>query len=234
MASVASHFRDELDALQRRLLEMGGLAEERLRLALQGLTQRDVDATGRVLEGDDPLNRFHVEIDNRCFLLLAKHQPVAGDLRTIIASVKINNDLERIGDLAVNIAEAAVRYMDHPPVHQLMDIPHMGHLAQTMLRDALDAFVRRDVGLAERVLSSDDALDRLKADVSRDLLDCMLREPQSVQPALDLVLVTRHLERVGDHATNIAEDVIFVVSALDVRHQPLDANRRMAPNPAQP
>jgi len=234
MAPGMSHFRDELDALQRRLVEMGGLAEERLRLALVGLTQRDATATGRVLEGDDALNHFHVEIDNRCFLLLAKHQPMAGDLRTIIASVKINNDLERIGDLAVNIAEAAARYMDHPPVHQLMDIPQMGHLAQTMLRDALDACIRRDLALAERVLASDDALDKLKADVSRDLLDCMLREPQSVQPALDLILVSRHLERVGDHATNIAEDVIFVVSALDIRHQPLDAERRAAPDPAQP
>jgi phosphate transport system protein len=132
--------------------------------------------------------------------------------------VKINTDLERVGDLAVNIAEAAERYATHPPVKKLIDIPHMGDIAQAMLHDALDAFVRRDTRLAQQVLNEDDTLDGLKTQVFRELLTYMLQDPSTVEPALDLILISRHLERIGDHATNIAEDVIFMVSAQDVRH----------------
>src|SRR6267142_1334279 len=176
MERVVRHFQEELEALQGRLLEMGGLAEERVRAAVHGLVSRDIAAIDRVLYGDEPINELHVEVDNRCFKLLALHQPMATDLRAIVAAVKINTDLERVGDLAVNIAEAARRYATHPPVKKLIDIPQMGDIAQAMLRDALD-----------------------------------------------LILISRHLERIGDHATNVAEDVIFMVSALDVRHH--------APNP---
>jgi phosphate transport system protein len=212
------HFREELEALQGRLLEMGGLAEERVRAALQGLVSRDPALVNKVLAGDEPINQLHVEVDNRCFRLLALHQPMATDLRAIVAAVKINTDLERVGDLAVNIAEASKRYIGHPPVKQLIDIPQMGDIAQTMLRDSLDSFVRRDTDLAHRVLNEDDRLDSLKTQVFRDLLTHMLRNQSTVEPSLDLILVSRHLERIGDHATNIAEDVIFMVSALDVRH----------------
>jgi phosphate transport system protein len=212
------HFQADLDQLKARLLEMGGLAEERVRTAIDGLAQRDADAAARVLDGDKPINQLHIEIDNRCFTLLALHQPMAVDLRAIVAAVKINTDLERVGDLAVNIAEADVRYMRHPPVNELIDIPRMGTIAQTMLRDALDAYVRRDAALAQSVLDCDDELDSLKTKVFRDLLTHMLRDPATIEPALDLILVSRHLERIGDHATNIAEDVIFMVLARDVRH----------------
>jgi phosphate transport system protein len=212
------HFREELEALQGRLLEMGGLAEERVRAAVQGLVARDGILFDRILIGDEPLNQLHVEIDNRCFRLLALHQPMATDLRAIVAAVKINTDLERVGDLAVNIAEAGKRYITHPPVKQLIDIPRMGDIAQAMLRDSLDAFVRRDTSLAQQVLNEDDRLDALKTQVFRDLLTHMLKDQGTVEPAIDLILVSRHLERIGDHATNIAEDVIFMVSALDVRH----------------
>jgi phosphate transport system protein len=212
------HFHEELEALQGRLLEMGGLAEERVRTAVQGLVARDGTRFDKVLVGDEPLNQLHVEIDNRCFRLLALHQPMATDLRAIVAAVKINTDLERVGDLAVNIAEAGKRYIAHAPVKQLIDIPKMGDIAQAMLRDALDAFVRRDTTLAQQVLNEDDRLDSLKTQVFRDLLTYMLRDQGTVEPAIDLILVSRHLERIGDHATNIAEDVIFMVSALDVRH----------------
>jgi phosphate transport system protein len=218
MERVVRHFQEELEALQGRLLEMGGLAEERVSAAVQSLVSRDIDAIERVLYGDEPINALHVEIDNRCFKLLALHQPMATDLRAIVAAVKINTDLERVGDLAVNIAEAAKRYATHPPVKKLIDIPQMGDIAQEMLHDALDAFVRRDTKLAQQVLNEDDRLDGLKTQIFRELLDYMLRDPSTVEPALDLILVSRHLERIGDHATNIAEDVIFMVSALDVRH----------------
>ncbi len=220
MERQVPHFREELDALQGRLLEMGGLAEERVRAAIQGLVTRDPALFEKVLLGDEPINQLHIEVDNRCFRLLALHQPMATDLRAIVAAVKINTDLERVGDLAVNIAEAGTRYISHPPVKKLIDIPQMGDIAQSMLRDALDAFVKRDTRLAHEVLNEDDRLDSLKTQVFRDLLTYMLKDQSTVEPSLDLILVSRHLERIGDHATNIAEDVIFMVSALDVRHHP--------------
>jgi phosphate transport system protein len=212
------HFEEELGTLQTRLLEMGGLAEERVRASVHGLVARDVAVTERVLHGDEPINQLHVEIDERCFRLLALYQPMATDLRSIVAAVKINSDLERVGDLAVNIAEAARRYAMHAPVKQLIDIPRMGDIAQEMLHDALDSYVRRDTALAHSVLRCDDELDALKTQVFRELLTYMLQDVATIEPALDLILVSRHLERIGDHATNIAEDVIFMVSAQDVRH----------------
>jgi phosphate transport system protein len=220
MDRVVPHFQEELEALQSRLLEMGGLAEERVRACIDALESRDLGVVAQVMGGDEPINQLHIEIDNRCFRLLALYQPMATDLRAIVSAVKINTDLERVGDLAVNIAEAAQRYATHPPVKKLIDIPTMGTIAQTMLRDALDAFVRRDTALAHAVLNADDQLDALKTQVFRDLLTYMIKDPATVEPALDLILISRHLERIGDHATNIAEDVIFMVSAQDVRHHP--------------
>ena len=222
MERVTRHFQEELESLQERLLAMGGLAEERVRQAVGSLSSRDPSLVEHVLMGDEPINDLHIEVDDRCFKLLALHQPMAADLRTIVAAVKINTDLERVGDLAVNIAEAAKRYLQHPPVKPLIDIPRMADIAQAMLRDALDAFVRRDVALAEAVIAEDDRLDGLKTQIFRELLTYMLSDPTTIEPALDLILVSRHLERIGDHATNIAEDVIFMVSARDVRHHVAD------------
>ena len=216
------HFQQDLGTLQERLLAMGGLAEERVRQAVHGVSSRSAEQIEQVLVGDEPVNDLHIEIDDRCFKLLALHQPMAADLRAIVSAVKINTDLERVGDLAVNIAEAGKRYLQHPPVKQLIDIPRMGDIAQSMLRDALDAFVRRDVSLAESVLAQDDELDGLKTQIFRELLTYMLAEPATIEPSLDLILISRHLERIGDHATNIAEDVIFMVSARDVRHHLAD------------
>jgi phosphate transport system protein len=215
---VSRHFQEELEQLKTRLLEMGGLAEEQVRLAVKALVDRDRDLVERVLHGDEPLNALHIEIDGRCFTLLALYQPMAIDLRAIVAAVKINTDLERVGDLAINIAEAARRYAAQPPIKKLIDIPRMATIAQTMLRDALDAFVRRDIHLAQRVLNEDDKLDSLKTQIFRELLTYMLQDTSTIEPALDLILISRHLERIGDHATNVAEDVIFMVSARDVRH----------------
>ena len=218
MTTPIPHFQEELDRLKARLLEMGGLAEDRMRSAIRALVNRDHALVKQVLDGDAPLNQFHIEIDSRCVKLLALYQPMAVDLRAILSAVKINTDLERVGDLANNIAEAANRYLTHPPVKELIDIPRMADIAHGMLRDALDAFVRRDTLLAQQVLDADDALDSLKTQVFRELLTYMLQDPHTIEPSLDLILVARHLERIGDHATNIAEDVIFMVSAKDVRH----------------
>ena len=212
------HFQEELESLKTRLLEMGGLAEDRVRMAVRALVERDPAIVEKVLISDAAINQLHIEIDNRCFTLLALHQPMAVDLRAIVSAVKINTDLERVGDLAINIAEAVARYMRHAPVKELTDIPKMASIAQAMLRDALDAYVRRDTALAQRVLDADDGLDALKTQVFRELLEYMLKDQSTIEPALDLILVSRHLERIGDHATNIAEDVIFMVLAKDVRH----------------
>jgi phosphate transport system protein len=213
------HFEEDLGTLKTRLLEMGGLAEERLRMAMRGLVDRDARLLEQVLAGDADINKLHLEVDDRCFKLLALQQPMAVDLRAIVAAVKINSELERVGDLAVNIAEAATRALQFAPVKELIDIPRMALIAQEMLRDALDAYVRRDTVLAQKVLTRDDELDSLKTLVFRELLGMMVRDQAIINASLDLILISRHLERTGDHATNIAEDVIFMVSARDVRHQ---------------
>ncbi len=215
---VVPQVQEHLDGLKERLLVMGGLAEEQVRLVTAALVERDSALAARVQGSDQPLNDLHVEIDQRCVKLLALHQPVAVDLRAVLAAVKINTDLERVGDLAVNVGEAVQRYLLHPPVGTLDPIPRMADLAQRMLRDALDAYVGHDVPLAEHVLNTDDVVDQLKGQVSSDLIPMMQAAPAAIEPALDLILIARHLERIADHATNIAEDVIFMVSARDVRH----------------
>ena len=213
------HFAEKLEELKGRLLTMGGLAEERLRIVMRALVVRNHGWLQDVITGDSRIDDLQIDIDDRCFTLIALHQPVAIDLRTVVSALKINADVERVGDLAVNIAEAAERYLLHPPVKPLIDLPRMGDLALKMLRDALDAYVARDVRLAQEVLRQDDWLDALKDQVFRELLTYMLGDRQTIEPAVDLILISRHLERVGDHATNIAEDVIFLVEARDVRHR---------------
>jgi len=222
MTQDTRHFAEELDELKQRLLVMGGLAEERLRTAVHALVERDRDLMTEVIRGDEAVNSLHLEIDDRCFKLLALHQPMAVDLRMIVAAFKINSDLERVGDLAVNVAEAAERYVTHAPVKPLIDLPRMADRARQMLHAALDAFVLKDVEAAQRVLTEDDVLDGLKNQIFRELLTYMLGDPRKIEPGIDLILVSRHLERVGDHATNIAEDVIFIVEARDVRHHGTD------------
>ena len=213
------HVGEKLEELKGRLLMMGGLAEERLRLVMRALVDRHPGWLRDVITGDSRIDDLQIDIDDRCFTLIALYQPVAVDLRTVVSALKINADLERVGDLAVNIAEAAERYIRHPPVKPLIDLPRMGELALKMLREALDAYVSRDVRLAQEVLRQDDWLDALKDQIFRELLTYMLGDRQTIEPAVDLILISRHLERVGDHATNIAEDVIFIVEARDVRHR---------------
>ena len=219
MAEDIRHFADELQQLTSRLRHMGEAAEAQVTRAMRGLVEGDHALLQDVIAGDETINALHLEIDDRAFKLLALFQPVAVDLRSIVSAVKINSDLERVGDLAVNIAEAADRYLSHPPVKPLVDLPKMAEIAASMLHQALAAFVGERIDIAQAVLVEDDILDALKNQVFRDLLAHMMREPQSVEPGLDLILISRHLERIGDHATNVAEDVIFIVEARDVRHQ---------------
>ncbi len=212
------HLAEVLDKLRLRLLFMGGLAAQSVRASLEALVAADRDLMHQVIANDRELNELQMEIDDRCFNLLALQQPVAVDLRFIVAATKITVDLERVGDLAVNIAEASERYISHPPVKALVDLPRMSDIAQDMLATALDAFLARDAAAAEAVLAQDDRLDELKDQVFRELLTHMLGDTRTIEPAIDLILISRHLERIGDHATNIAEDVIFITEARDVRH----------------
>jgi phosphate transport system protein len=212
-------FAEELERLMARLFTMAELAEQRLRTVLRALVDRDGNTLAEVIAGDSEIDELQIEIDNSCFTLIALYQPVAVDLRTIVSVLKINADLERVGDIAVNIGEAGQRYLQHPPVKPLVDVPRMGVLALKMLRESLDAFVTMDASLAKSVLRQDDWLDALNDQILRELLTYMLGNQRVIEPGVDLILISRQLERVGDHATNIAEDVIFIVEARDVRHR---------------
>ena len=212
------HFETELQALKNRLLGMGALVEERVHQAMQALMERRIEAAEAIVAGDAEVNDLQIEIDDRCLKLLALQNPMASDLRLITAAMKINADLERIGDQAVNIAENAVKVAAAPPLRPIIDLPRMAELAEAMTRDSLDAFVRRDADLAREILARDDEVDQLKDQIFRVLLTHMMADPGTIERALGLILVSRNLERIADHATNIAEDVIFVVEAKDVRH----------------
>ena len=218
------HFQQELGALKERLLAMGGLAEDRVRTAMQGLVERDSRLIDEVLNGDMPLNELHIEIDDLCLKLLALHSPMAADLRARDGG---DQDQQRPRARRRHGRQHRARRRggtpSHPPVKKLIDIPRMATTAQIMLRDALDSYVRGDMELAQHVLDEDDVLDSLKTQVFRELLTFMLQDPATIEPALDLILISRHLERIGDHATNVAEDVIFMVSGRDVRHHAADA-----------
>ena len=212
------HFEEELQILKNRLLNMGALVEERVHDATNALIERRLDTAERIITSDQDVNELQIEIDERCLRLLALQQPMASDLRLITAAMKINADLERIGDQAVNIAEQAVRILAHPPLKPMIDLPRMAQIAEKMTRESLDAFVRKDAKLARAILARDAEVDQLKDQVFRVLLTYMMADPGTIERALGLILVSRHLERIADHATNIAEDVIFVVEAKDVRH----------------
>jgi phosphate transport system protein len=219
------HFENELQALKNRLLTMGGLVEERVHQAIHALVNRNEEEAERVIAADKEVNDLQIDVDERCIKLLATQTPLASDLRLIAVAMKINDDLERIGDQAVNIAENAMKLLPHPPLKPLIDIPRMAEISQRMTRDARDAFVNRDVELARTVLQRDDEVDSLKDQVFRELLTYMMADPGTIARALSLVLVSRNLERIADHATNIAEDVIFLVEAKDVRHHHMEVEQ---------
>jgi len=212
------HFEAELQALRNQLLTMGGLVEERVHRAVHALVHRREEDAHRIIATDKEINDLQMEIDGRCLKLLATQTPLAVDLRLITSAMKINADLERVGDQAVNIAESVLVLLPQPPLKPLIDIPRMAAIAEKMIRDALDAFVKKDAGLARDVLQRDDEVDDLKDQVFRELLTYMMADPGTIQRALSLILISRNLERIADHATNIAEDVIFIAEAKDVRH----------------
>jgi phosphate transport system protein len=212
------HFHEELDGLKQTLLAMGALVEDQIRRVMRALIDRDDVLAQNVIERDREVNAYDVEVDEKCVELLALHQPTAGDLRFITTAMKIVTDLERIGDQAVNIAQRVRELNIEPQLKPYIDLPRMAELAQTMVKESLDAFVARDTELARRVCAEDGPVDALNHQIFRELLTFMMEDPKTIPRAIRLILVSRFLERVADHATNIAEMVIFMVDSKMVRH----------------
>src|ERR1700690_3817484 len=215
---MRTRFKQGLDDLRQKLLRMCGMAEQAVDRARQSYIDRDLTRCQMVLEGETLINNSEREIDEAAFDLLAMQQPMAVDLRFILAVTKINSDLERVGDQAVNIAERVMDMMDLPVVDLPVDIARMGAAVSAMVRRALESFIEGKVELAQAVLEMDNVVDRMKEEAFIQLVKTMNQRPESVRQALDALLVARNLERVADHATNIAEDVIFWVQGSDVRH----------------
>jgi len=212
-------FDEELKQLKERLLAMAGIAEQTIGKAVKALVDRQAAMAQEVMRDDAALNQLEVEIEDTCLGLLARYQPEARDLRFVAMVFKIVNDLERVGDQAVNISERTLDLLKEPLLKPLIDIPKMAVLGQQMLKDALDAFVNRDAELARAVCRRDDEVDQLNDRVYQELLAYMTRDPQTIARAVDLILIARHLERVADHATNIAEDVYYLVRGTTIKHR---------------
>ena len=216
---METQFQKELEELKGSLLKMATLVEETLNFSVQSLVKQDSQLAQKTFENEDRINALEIAIEDRCLKLLALRQPVAADLRFITAAMKIVTDLERMGDQAVNIAERAISLNEEPPLKPYIDIPRMTEITQSMVKDVLDAFVNRDSKLARSVCERDDLVDGLNDQVFRELLTYMITDPRTITRAVHLMIVSRCLERIADHATNIAEDVIFMVDALVIKHR---------------
>lgn len=212
------HFEQDLEQLKAKLLEMSALVERAVYLSVQGVVEKNEDLAYQVIKNEGRINQLEIEVDDMAISLLALQHPLAQDLRLVTAAIKINNDLERMGDLSVSIAQSALALMREPVIRPLIDIPHIAGLAQSMVRKALDAFVTRDPELARSVLASDDAVDNMRTASYHELISFMEKNPEHIPQALNLLTVVRNLERIADHSTNIAEDVLFLVKGIDVRH----------------
>jgi len=218
MSKMERPFDEELKLLKEKLLDMASRAEEQIGLAVRGLKDRKQEMACEVLAKEEAINRLDIEIDDMALRLLALRQPMATDLRFITSAMKIGSDLERIGDLAVNIAERTLELLKFPQLKPLIDIPRMAEMSQEIVRDALNAFVNGDAVLAKNVCQRDDQVDQLNNQIFRELLTFMMADAATIPRAVDLILVGRHLERIADHATNIGEDVIYMVRGKTIKH----------------
>jgi phosphate transport system protein len=208
----------QLGRIRQSLLKMGGMVEQMIDQAMRGLLEREDAYAESIPRQDLDVDRLELEIDEQCNTVLVRNQPAAIDLRFLVAVMKINNDLERMGDSAVNIAQSVLQLNQEPPLKPYLDLPRMSERAQTMVHQSLDAFVNRDADLAREVLAADDEIDAIYKQLFRELLTFMIEDPKAVSRSLQLLLIARNLERIADHATNIAEDVIYYVEGRDVRH----------------
>lgn len=214
------HFHDDLAVLKQRLLDMSSQAESLIALAVDAILQRDADTAQAVIDADEELDRLEVEIENQAIAMLALQQPMARDLRFLVGAIKISADLERVGDHAVNIAQSTIRLVrEGHAVPVVPALPEMARRARAMLSDALDAFIRGDGALGRGVRDADDAVDAMHEDIFRTLRSAMVADPRLIPPALELLLVSRNLERVGDLATNIGEDAVYLAEGKQIRHR---------------
>lgn len=211
-------FDEELKKLKEKLMQMASLAEESISLAVKSLKDRNEKLAHKVFKGEEAINLLDIEIDNLGLQLMALRQPMAVDLRFITSAMRIAVELERIGDLSVNIAERSLELLKVPLLKPLIDIPRMAVMAQDMVKDSIDAFINRDDNLAKNVCERDDEVDSLNNQIFRELLTYMMQEPSNIKRAVDLILVARHLERIADLATNISEDVIYYVKGKTIKH----------------
>lgn len=211
-------YAEELKKLREEILYMGGLVEDQIQKSVKSLVDRDSELAQVIIERDHEVNRLDVEIDERCIKLLALHQPAARDLRFITTGLKITTDLERIGDMAVNICERALELNQEPQLKPYIDIPRMARISQRMIRESLDAFVREDTELALKVCKDDNEVDQLNAQIFRETLTFMIENAQTISRATKISSLSKYLERIADHATNIAEMVIFMVKGKSIRH----------------
>jgi phosphate transport system protein len=215
---MARQKEQDIEALKERVLKMGGAVEESIRKSIVALVERDQKLAIEVIDGDAIINNFDVEIEEECIRFLAIWQPSGSNLRFITTAIKIITDLERMGDLAVDICERAIELNDEPPLKPYIDIPRMAEAAQKMLKDSLDAFVAKDAELAVNVCAADDYVDNLNRQIFNELLLFMLKDPKNISRAVRLTYITKYLERVADHATNIAEMVVYMVKGKVIRH----------------
>ena len=212
------HFDEQIQEIRQKLVRMGGLAETMIASALRMLIERDDRYYREVTEREEQVNGLQIEIDDMAVRVTALQQPVGSDVRFLFMAARITSELERIGDQAINICQNAQHLLKAPPLKPFVDIPIMAEIAQRMVRDSLDALIRKDVSIAERVLTEEDKVDAFRDQVFRELLTYMMADPATIPRALSLILISRNLERVGDHATNIAEEVIYWIQGRDIRH----------------
>lgn len=212
------HRDQDLEQIRKTLLRMGGVVERQIREAMQALVERDALRADAVIRMDDEVDDLQKEIDAQCSRMLALQQPMATDLRFLVATMKITTDLERMGDSAVNVAQAVAVLNEEPPLKPYIDLPRLAQITQEMVRDSLDSFVRRDARQALDVCKRDDEVDALYKQMFRELVTYMIEDPKNITRALHLLLIARNYERIADHATNIGEDVVFYVEGRDVRH----------------
>jgi len=215
---METHFQQELNRLKESLLQMAGLAERAISNAVEALVKRDTSLAEKTIAEDEKINQMELRVDDMCLKLLALHQPMAADLRFITSAMRINTELERIGDQATNIAERVISLNQEPQLKPYIDIPRMAEISQSMVKDVLDAFVNGDAQLARSVCERDDQVDGLNDQVFRELLTYMMSDSKTITRSVHLIIVSRCLERIADHATNIAEGVIFMVKALVIKH----------------
>lgn len=211
-------YEEELKRLREEILYMGGLVEDQIHKAVKSLVDRDSELAQIIIERDHEVNRLDVEIDDLCIRLLALHQPAGKDLRFITTGLKITTDLERIGDMSVNLSERALELNQEPQLKPYIDIPRMARIAQRMIRESLDAFVREDTDLALKVCKDDEEIDQLNSQIFREVISFMIEDPHTINRAMKISSISKYLERMADHATNIAEMVIFMVKGKSIRH----------------